>query len=127
MILVNFTHPLTAEQREEIERLAGHTIERVIDAPARFDESSSYAEQIAALVASVGLSAEEWQTLPLLVNPPAFAPIVAGTLAYLHGVMGHFPAIIRLRPVAGSAPTRFEAAEVIGLDEIRAVGRTSRF
>ncbi len=125
MIVVNFAHPITAEQREEIARLAGRPVERVIDVPTQLDENQDFAPQVAALVAGVGLTAEEWQTLPLLVNLPAYAPVVAVLLAYLHGLTGHFPTIVRVRPTGGIAP-RFGIGELINLQLVRDDGRMQR-
>jgi hypothetical protein len=47
-------------------------------------------------------------------------------LAELHGRMGYFPACLRLRPVEGSTPPRFEAAEVVNLQEVRNAARKRR-
>ncbi|HOB44046.1 MAG TPA: CRISPR-associated protein Csx15, partial [Bacillota bacterium] len=41
--------------------------------------------------------------------------------------MGHFPACVRIRPVAGSVPTQFEVAEIINLEAVRQEARTRRF
>jgi len=77
-------------------------------------------------VKSVGLSPEEWQTQPILIHPPALNFIAVALLAYLHGLMGYFPAAIRLRPVEGSTPPRYEVAEVINLQEVRNGARQCR-
>ena len=126
MIVVNFGHPITAEQRAQIERLAGRPIERVIDVPTQLDHGQPFAPQVAALVETSGLSAEEWQTLPLLVNLPSFGPAVAILLAHLHGLMGYFPTALRLRPAAGSMPAAFELAELLDLQGVRDRGRRQR-
>jgi hypothetical protein len=47
-------------------------------------------------------------------------------LAELHGRMGHFPAVLRLRPVPDSNPPQFEVAEVINLQEVRDETRKRR-
>jgi hypothetical protein len=47
-------------------------------------------------------------------------------LAELHGRMGYFPAIVRLRPMPESVPPRFEVAEVINLQAVREHARLSR-
>lgn len=115
LTVVNFSHPLTEPQRDQIAVLAGQPVTRVIDVPTHLDEGQPFTPQIAALVETAGLSAEEWQTLPLLVSLPSSAPIVAGLLAYLHGGRGHFLAVPRLRPVRGSVPSTFEIAEIVDL------------
>lgn len=126
MIIVNFSHPLTAEQRAQIETVAGAAIDRVVDIPTHLDDAVPFAGQIPALVTAAGLTAEEWQTHPLLINPPAFAPVTAAVLAYLHGLIGHFPASLRLRPRAGAATPTFEVAEIMNLNDVRLHARELR-
>jgi hypothetical protein len=126
MLILNFTHPLTVAQRDQIETLAHTTIEEVRTIPVQIDQVEPLAEQITAIVDDVGLSPEEWQTRPLLINPPGFAPAAFVLLAELHGRIGHFPALIRLRPVAESVPTSYEVAELLNLQAIREKARTRR-
>lgn len=126
MILVNFAHPITAEQRRRVEALAGRTVERIVDVPAHFDHARSFADQAADLIAMVGLDGDAWQTQPVVVNLPAFAPIAALVLARLHGLVGHFPTVLRLRPVEGVVPMTYEVAELLDLQAARDEGRTAR-
>lgn len=126
MILLNFTHPLTADHLAQLEALAGQAVERVMDVPAQFDVAASFATQVSALVDGVGLSPVEWQTLPILVNPPALNVIAVTLLAELHGRMGYFPPVVRLRPLAGSVPPRFVVAEIVNLQAVREQARTTR-
>ncbi len=125
-ILLNFSHPLTPEQLAQVEALTAAAVERVIAAPAQFDAGQPFAPQVQAMLAQVPLTAEEWQTAPLLIVPPALNFITAVLLAELHGRMGYFPTIARLRPVAGSLPPRFEVAEVINLQAVRETARRQR-
>ena len=37
-----------------------------------------------------------------------------------------FPALLRLRPVAGSAPPQFEVAEIVNLQQVREEARKKR-
>lgn len=126
MILLNFAHPLTAEHLAQVEAISGQTAERVIDAPAQFDHAQPFAAQVTALVDGLGLSPSEWQTLALLVNPPSLNVIAVTLLAELHGRMGYFPAVVRLRPVIGSTPPRFEVAEIVNLQTVRDSARSQR-
>jgi hypothetical protein len=126
MLLLNFSHPFTPAQLAQLEALTGAGVERVIAAPAQFDPQQPFVPQVEAMLASVPLTAEEWQTMPLLVVPPALNFITAVLLAELHGRMGYFPAIVRLRPVQDSVPPRFEVAEVINLQAVRDLARTHR-
>ncbi len=126
MILLNFSHPLTDEQLAQVEALTGQKVTEVRGEMPQFDHEQPFAEQVRALVDRVGPSPEEWQTMPLLVNPPGYAPAAAALLAELHGRIGHFPTVLRLRPVEGSVPTRYEVAEVINLQTVRDNARIRR-
>jgi hypothetical protein len=127
MIVVNFSHPLTPDQLPRIAAETGSAPERVIDVPAQFEGEPPFGEQVRALVDGVGLSPAEWQTLPLLVNPPAFAPIAAVVLAHLHALIGHFPPTPRIGPVGDAVPPRFVVAEVIDLNAVRDAARRGRW
>jgi hypothetical protein len=126
MLIINFTHPLIEDQRAQIEALAGMSIEEVRNVPVQIEQTGALVPQVAALVDAVGLSAEEWQTRPVLINPPGYAPAAFVLLAELHGRIGHFPALIRLRPVADSVPTRYEVAELLNLQAVREKARYRR-
>jgi len=126
MILLNFSHPLADSQRAQIEALVGRSVDQIIQIPVQFDVTQSFIPQTEALVKAIPLTAEVLQTEQLLIVPPALNFITAILLAYLHGIMGHFPAILRMRPVTGSTPTEFEVAEIINLQLIRDKARTSR-
>jgi len=86
----------------------------------------SLVEQVTTIADATKLSAEEWQTLPLVVNPPGYAPVAMALLAELHGRMGHFPTLLRLRPVADSTPTTYEVTELLNLQSIRDEARRRR-
>jgi hypothetical protein len=127
MLILNFTHPLTEEQLEQIKRLTGQDIEEVRQIGVHFDNDKPFAEQVEKLVKDCDLSPQEWQSRPILIVPPAFNFIAVTLFAALHGVMGYFPPIVRLKPVHGSTPPRFEVAEIINLQEIREFFRTLRY
>ncbi len=126
MILLNFSHPLTPDQLTQVETLTGQPVERVIDAPAQFDATAPFGPQAAALADACGLTPAEWQTTPLLVVPPALNFIAVLLLAELHGRTGYFPPVLRLRPVPGAVPPRYEAAEVLDLQGQRDAARVKR-
>lgn len=126
MLLLNFSHPLTPAQLAQLAALTGAAVERVLAAPAQFDAAQPFVPQVEAMLAQVPLTAAEWQMAPLLIVPPALNFITAVLLAELHGRMGYFPAIVRLRPVAESLPPRFEVAEVINLQAAREKARQHR-
>jgi len=126
MLILNFTHPLTPEQLARIEELTGQAARDVRSLPAQFDPAQPFAEQAAGLAERAGLSPAEWQTLPILIVPPALNFITAVLLAELHGRMGHFPSILRLRPVPDVTPPRYEVAEIINLQAVRDATRGTR-
>jgi hypothetical protein len=126
MVIINFSHPLTEEQLAQIEALAGQKVERVIEIPTQLDPAAPFAPQVAELADKVGFSPREWQNLPILINPPSLNFIAVTLLAELHGRMGYFPTIIRLRPVANATPPRFEVAELINLQAVRDRAREQR-
>ncbi len=125
MLILNFTHLLTPEQRAQIEALAYTTVEEVRTIPVQIDQAEPLEAQIIAIVEATGLSPEEWQTRQLLINPPGFAPAAFVLLAELHGRMGHFPSLIRLRPKPGPV-TSYEVAELLNLQTIREAARKRR-
>ncbi|RRR70001.1 MAG: hypothetical protein EI684_14165 [Candidatus Viridilinea halotolerans] len=125
MLLLNYAHPLTAEQIEQVVALTGSQPEvRTIAVQA--DRSQAFGPQAGALADAAGLSAEAWQTTPLLINPPGLAPLALALLAEVHGRCGYFPPIINLRPIAQSLPPRFEVAEIINLQALREAARAKR-
>ncbi|VAW32270.1 hypothetical protein MNBD_CHLOROFLEXI01-4965 [hydrothermal vent metagenome] len=126
MIIINFTHPLTPEQQTQIAHLTGQPITAVHDTPSQFDNDQPFPPQINDMLDNVPLNAAQWQTVPLLINPPAYAPIALTLIAELHGRIGHFPTIIRIRPIADTSPTQYEVAEVLNLQKIREDGRKLR-
>jgi len=125
MILLNFSHPLTADQLGQIEALTGQPAQ-VIAAAVQFDSERPFEPQLREVMAGLPLSAEAWQTQPILINPPSLNFITALLLAELHGRMGYFPPILRLRPVASSLPPRYEAAEILNLQAVRDAARRTR-
>lgn len=126
MILLNLSHPLTLDQKREIERLTGQEISLLIEKMAQFDTDRPFAEQAAALVDSLGLKPGEWQQAPLLVILPSLNFGAAAVLAELHGRCGYFPPVVRLRPVSGSLPPRYEVAEIVNLQALRDAARQRR-
>jgi hypothetical protein len=125
MLILNFTHPLTPDQRAQIESLADTQIEEVRTIPVQINQVEPLEQQIVAIVNAVGLTSEEWQTRQVLINPPGFAPAAFVLLAELHGRIGHFPTLIRLRPKSGPV-TVYEVAELLNLQTIRETARTRR-
>ena len=126
MILINFAHPLTTEHLKQIEGLTNQRVVRVIEIPTHIDPQERISLQVAELIEQVGLSPTEWQASPLLINPPSLNFIAITLLVELHGRCGYFPAHLRMRPVKGSVPLRYEAAEVLNLQDVRESARKTR-
>ena len=125
MLILNFTHPLTDEHKAQIESLAGTTIDEVRTIPVQIEQDEPLTPQVAAIDDASRVTPEEWQTRQLLINPPGYAPAAFALLAELHGRIGHFPALIRIRPKAGSLPS-FEVTELLNLQAIRDAARRRR-
>jgi hypothetical protein len=126
MIFVNFSHPLTDDHLAQVEALTGQHIERVIEVHSQIDAQQPLSPQVVEMVNACGLSPAEWQTLPLLVNPPALNFSAVALLAELHGRLGYFPAVIRTRPIEDSLPPRYEVAEIVNLQALRDTARQKR-
>jgi hypothetical protein len=125
MIILNFSHPITDEQQAQIAKLAGAASTDTRAILLQIDQLQPLAAQISRLVDAIGFTAQEWQTLELLINPPGYAPAAFVLLAELHGRIGHFPSLIRLRPRPGPITT-YEVAELLNLQSIRDQSRTRR-
>jgi len=126
MILLNFSHPLTPAQCEQVERLVDQPIERVIELPVQFDGEQPFLGQLKLLMERLPLPPADLQGEPILVNLPSLNFIAALVLAELHGRMGYFPPVLRLRPVQGSLPPRYEVAEILNLQAVRDAARLAR-
>ncbi len=128
MILLNFSHPFTSAQLDQVRVLIGNQDDalQVVELPVQFDVQQPFEAQLAALMARLPLSSIELQGEPMLLNLPSLNYIAAMLLAELHGRMGYFPAMLRLRPAAGSVPPRFEVAEIVNLQGLRDAARMNR-
>lgn len=131
MLLLNFAHPLTDEHLAQIEQLTGQKAARVVVIDSQIDPQQPLAPQVAAMADAAGLSPEEWQTAPILINPPALNFSAVALIAELHGRMGYFPPCLRMRPVVDEqgnrvVPPRFEVAEILNLQAIRDAARQRR-
>ena len=126
MKILNFSHPLTPTHLDQIQALSGKTIAVVKNISVHFDMARPYADQIVALVDGLSLTPQQWQSEPILLNPPSLNLIACALLTELHGRMGYFPPCLRLRPIKDSLPPQFEVAEILNLSEIREQARKRR-
>ncbi len=127
MLLLNFSHPIPPEQLALIAELAGQPIDTVLTFPTQFDPSVPFVPQVEMLIDQIPLTPEQWQTAPIVVNLPALNYIAATVLAEMHGRMGYFPPAVRLRPVEGALPPRYEVGEIINLQNVRENARKKRY
>jgi hypothetical protein len=58
--------------------------------------------------------------------PAGYAPAWSVVLAELHGRLGYFPDLVRLRPAARQSKEKYEVVEIISLREIRNQARAKR-
>ena len=124
MLILNFSHPLTKEQRAQIEEWTGQTIDEVLRIPVQLDVNYPFDTQIAALAEACQLDPDEWQTRSILVVPPGLSAAAATLMAELHGRMGYFPPVVRLK--REGTPPRFVVAEIIDLQAQREKARQQR-
>ncbi len=125
MHLLNFAHPLTSEQMTAFTEAIG-VPDQVTRVPLHFDTELPFADQVRDLLDSLPISTQEWQAEAWVIVPPSLNVITAVLLAELHGRMGHFPAVLRLRPERGAVTTRYVFAEVINLEAVRTDARQKR-
>lgn len=126
MNIVNFAHPLSEKQRTQLETLLAQPIAEVVAATVHFEIEQPFVEQVLTLLDSLPITSERWQTKSWLIVLPSLNYISAILLAELHGRMGHFPTIVRLRPVPNALVTEYEIAEIINLQAIRLSARSRR-
>lgn len=88
--------------------------------------SRPLAEVAAELADAAALTSAEWQTRPLLLNPPALAPLALALIAEIQGRCGYFPPILNIRPIPEALPPRYEVAELVDLQAQRDTARNRR-
>ncbi|WP_041427616.1 CRISPR-associated protein Csx15 [Syntrophomonas wolfei] len=126
MILLNYAHPITSEDIEKINHLTEKPLTEIRDINAQIDPQIDVITQIEAMLDNAGLNQQEWQTMPILINLPSLNYSTAILLAMLHGRMGYFPAILRMKPEPETIPPRFVVAEIINLRALREKARKKR-
>lgn len=134
--LLNFAHPLTAEQLVQIRALLAESPAEgiiraevpleIVDIPSHLSPEAPLEPQVEEMLRCCSLSLEQWQTEPLLINLPSLSASAAALLAKLHGLMGYFPPVLRIVPVEGALPPRFKVAEILNLQAMREKARFLR-
>lgn len=126
MILLNFSHPLSNDHISIAETLISDKFTSIIDIKTHLDHQTSFPLQVKKLVGDIPLTSQQWQNSKILVVPPSLSIISCILLSELHGRMGYFPAVLRVKPVPGSTPPVFQPAEVVNLQAIRDASRENR-
>jgi hypothetical protein len=125
MLLINYSHPITDEQFDQLCKLLNTKGMVIKDVPCHLDIEESFAPQVVALADAAGLSPTEWQAYRIVVNLPALSTAAALLLAELHGRMGYYPPAVRLRK-EGGPPPMFVVVELLDFDEQRQSARGRR-
>ena len=127
-LALNFSaHPLMPEQQEAIRIKMGWPALEIIETGlANVPEGRHFAPKLLAYVERINLLPAEWQKYPLVVIPAGYAPAWSVLLAELHGRLGYFPDLVRLRPGPARADEKYEVAEIISLSRIRNEARARR-
>ena len=123
--VVNFSHPLDDRQTADIAEHAGVDEVIVVRANSQIDLRGGVPAQVAALVDGVALSADEWQTLPIVVVLPGLSISSAILLAELNGRMGHFPTVAQIARSEGPV-ARYEVVGLVNLQGVRDAARRRR-
>jgi len=89
MKIVNFSHPLTKKQMQQVAAITGQEVEEIIEVSSQIDPNDSLSPQIEKMLDLTNFSIGDWQTLPILINLPALNVSAAVMLAHLHGRMGY--------------------------------------
>ena len=126
MKILNFAHPLTDDQLQEIQALVGVKITAVLEIPSQISTETPLAPQIEKMLDSTGFTPQEWQTSTLLINLPSLSYSAAAVLAQLHGRMGYFPPVLRLHPLTAEIPLRYTVFEILNLQAMREQARGKR-
>src|SRR3989304_3974832 len=117
--ILNFHHPLTKEQIKKIEKMLNKPIAEIVPLNIHLDEARSFRPQFCDLIASSKITSESLQHGEYIINLPGYAPAAAVLISELHGRMGHFPTVIRLKKVEGILPPVFDVEEIMNLQAIR--------
>ncbi len=125
LTVLAFGHPLTEADLVEVARLAGVPVGRVAQLPVHLEASAPLAVQVREIVEGSGLTGVEWQTTPLVVDLPGFAPAAALVLAELHGRMGGFPTVMRRARTDGLV-SGYQVVELVDLQQVREGARRAR-
>lgn len=91
-IIINFSgHPLS---KDAMQFLSDHYEQVIQSEPVNFDFTNRAEEQLESLLIDLPCTIDG--TKPVTVIPPGQSTLSILLITYLHGIMGHFPAICYL-------------------------------
>ncbi len=127
-LVLNFSgHPVLPGQQKKILQLMGWPKLEVIDVQmGTVKEDENFLNTALRKVDGIDLLSNEWQTFSLIAVPAGFSPLWSALLAEIHGRLGHFPDVVRLRPAPQGEKEKFEVAEILDLRDIRHQARAKR-
>lgn len=127
-LALNFSgHPVLPSQQKTIQQRMGWPNIEVIDVPmGTVKEDENFLKAAIRKVDDIDLLPDEWQTFSLVAIPSGYSPLWSALLAEIHGRLGHFPDVVRLRPAQQGEKEKFEVAEILDLRGIRHQAREKR-
>lgn len=127
-LALNFSgHPVLPGQQKAIQKRMGWPNIEIIDVPmGTVKEDENFLKTAIRKVDDIDLLPDEWQTFSLAVIPSGYSPLWSALLAEIHGRLGHFPDVVRLRPAPQGEKEKFEVSEILDLRDIRHQARAKR-
>lgn len=127
-LILNFSgHPVLDAQKRDIGQMMHWSSSEVINVPiGNVPEDHNFISSIEKAVQKIALSPEEWQSTPVVVIPAGYSQIWSVVMAELHGRLGYFPDVVRLRESSTVSNEKFEVAEIMNLREVRHNSRDKR-
>lgn len=114
MKIVNFSHPITAEQEAQLRSiLCGEWIE-IVDIRVQISFGGSISDQAEELVNAAGLLPEDWPLV--VVRLPELSSAAAAVLAEIRKQSGVLPWIVTTRPAEATMLRKYDIWEVIDLN-----------
>lgn len=115
MIVLNFSHPITEEHKEQLQKIANVGVKRVIEIHTQLDLNQPLWPQIENLVNQIDLTPEEWQKEYLVFIPPGLSVAAVMVVMALYSKSQRFLPMVVMRPQKGVTPPRFEVGEIVVL------------
>jgi hypothetical protein len=116
-ILINFARPIEDYQIAKLEELLKAKVDEVINVMGVLDDKQPFLPQMRKMFDLIGLTPSEWQSLPIIINIHGFAPAASVVLAWIHGLRGFFPEVVRM--ARNEQSNRFEVVELLQLQSVR--------